>query len=117
MVNSRTRPLDEVFFALSDPTRRAMLASLARGDLTVSELAEPFDLSAPAISKHLRVLKRAGLLAQERRGRSRSCRFVGEPLREAAQWIEHYRIFWENRLDSLANFFEQTEPPTEKEPS
>ena len=100
------QPLDEVFFALSDPTRRAILASLAQGDLTVAELSEPFEISAPAISKHLRVLERAGLLVREREGRSRRARFVADPLQGAAEWVDRYRDFWENKLDGLAEYLE-----------
>lgn len=108
MVNSRTRQLDETFFALSDPTRRLMLARLARGDMTVTELSEPFDVSAPAISKHLRVLERAGLLTREREGRIRRCHLVAGPLREAEEWVQQYRQFWEARLDQLADYLETT---------
>ncbi len=112
MVNSRAQQLDEVFFALSDPTRRAILASLANGDLTVAELSEPFDISAPAISKHLKVLERAGLLARERVGRSKRARFVPEPLQGAAEWVDRYRSFWESKLDSLAEYLAQSETET-----
>ena len=111
MVNSRQRQLDEVFFALSDPTRRQMLARLARGgDLTVAELSEPFEVSAPAVSKHLGVLERAGLLTREREGRVRRCHLVAEPLKEAAEWVETYRRFWESKLDQLADYLEQQQP-------
>ena len=122
MVNSRAQQLDEVFFALSDPTRRAILASLAEKDLTVAELSEPFDISAPAISKHLKVLERAGLLARERVGRSKRARFVPEPLEGAAEWVDRYRSFWETKLDGLADYLAQpgldigdAEPSTEKD--
>jgi DNA-binding transcriptional ArsR family regulator len=93
--------LDATFRALADPTRRAMVARLARGDATVSELAEPFDVSLPAISKHLRVLEAAGLLRRERQGRAHRCRLRPEPLAGAAEWIAHYRAFWEARFDAL----------------
>ena len=109
MVHSRTAQLDETFFALSDPTRREMLGRLAGGDMTVAELAEPFDLSAPAISKHLRVLERAGLLRQERQGRVRSCRLRAEPLAEAARWVEAYRRFWESQLDLLEQYLDEVQ--------
>lgn len=110
MVNSRTRQLDETFFALSDPTRRAIVARLASGDTTVAELSKPFEVSAPAISKHLRVLERAGLLTQQRAGRARRCHLLAEPLKEAAQWVQKYRRFWEGQLDQLAAYLEQNNP-------
>ena len=92
MVNSRTQQLDEDFFALSDPTRRQMLARLASGDMTVAELSEPFDVSAPAIPEHLRVLERAGLLTREReRAGSPAAMLVADPLKEAAEWVQQYR--------------------------
>lgn len=106
MVNSRSRQLDEVFFSLSDPTRRQMLARLANGDKSVGELSEPFKVSAPAVSKHLRVLERAGLITQERTGRIRRCHLVAHPLQEAAAWVEKYRRFWETQLDELAEYLE-----------
>lgn len=107
MVNSRSQQLDETFFALSDPTRRAILARLAAGDASVAELSAPFSISAPAISKHLRVLERAGLLAQHRDGRVRQCHLLAEPLKEAAEWVEKYRQFWEGQLDRLAEYLEK----------
>ena len=107
MVNSRTQQLDETFFALSDPTRRAILSRLAKGETTVAELSKPFRVSAPAISKHLRVLERAGLLRQERQGRVRQCRLVATPLKKAADFVEKYRRFWEGQLDRLAEYLEQ----------
>jgi DNA-binding transcriptional ArsR family regulator len=87
MVNSRRSQLDEMFFALSDPTRRAMITRLARGDCTVAELAEPFDVSAAAISKQLRVLERAGLITQQRKGRARRCHLEAGPLQEVFDWL------------------------------
>ena len=113
MVNSRSQQLDETFFALSDPTRRAIVARLANGDSTVAELSQPFDVSPPAISKHLRVLERAGLLAQQREGRARRCRLLTAPLQEAAGWVEQYRRFWEGQLDQLAEYL--TAPKQENE--
>ncbi|QDT96458.1 ArsR/SmtB family transcription factor [Gimesia aquarii] len=109
MVNSRSQQLDETFFALSDPTRRAIIAHLADGDSTVAELSEPFSVSAPAISKHLRVLERAGLLTQERDGRARRCHLMPEPLKEAAEWVEKYQRFWEGKLDQLVKYLEQNQ--------
>jgi DNA-binding transcriptional ArsR family regulator len=96
--------LDATFFALADPTRRAILARLARGEATVSELVEPFDMSQPAISKHLKVLERAGLIAVGREGQRRPRRLVPEPLADANAWIERHREAWESsfrRLDDL----------------
>lgn len=108
MVNNQEETLDIIFSALSDSTRRAILARLSKGDLTVGELAEPFDMSLPAVSKHLRVLERAGLLVQERDGRIRRCHLNPEPLKEAARWINHYRQFWEGQFDLLAAFLKET---------
>ncbi len=101
MVHQRSQPLDHTFFALSDPTRRTILLSLAEGEKTVAQLAEPLDISLPGVSKHLRVLEQAGLIKQERQGRSRLCRLVAEPLKEAASFVEKYRQFWETQLDKL----------------
>lgn len=108
MVNYTDEALDAVFSALADPTRRAILGRLAAGELTVGELAEPFDMSLPAVSKHLRVLERAGLLVQEKDGRIRRCRLDAEPLKEAAEWIGHYRQFWEEQFDQLSAFLDET---------
>ncbi len=96
--------LDATFAALADPTRRAILARLALGEATVTELAEPFDISQPAISKHLQVLEAAGLISRGRDAQRRPCRLEPEPLAEADQWLERYRKIWEasfRRLDSL----------------
>lgn len=101
--------LDATFAALSDPTRRAILARLARGDALVGKLAQPFDMSLPAFSKHLRVLQRAGLLSQDRQGRVRLCQLRPAPLRAAAVWIERYRRFWTRQLDALAEYFDEME--------
>lgn len=106
----RKPKLDATFAALADPTRRAILARLARGDSSVCELAKPFDMSLPAVSKHLRVLERAGLLAQDREGRVRRCRLRAEPMRAAARWIDRYRKFWSDQLDALAEYVEQNQP-------
>ena len=112
------RQLDSVFGALSDATRRAILEELARGERTVGELAHPFDISRPAISKHLRVLEEAGLLERRKEGRTHHCQLRPEPLGEAAEWIEEARRFWGDRLDALAQFLEQTNDDTgnDKEP-
>jgi len=96
--------LDATFAALADPTRRAILARLARGEATVSELAEPFAMSQPAISKHLKVLERVGLISRGREAQRRPCRLEAKPLAEANEWLESYRRIWEGnfqRLDAL----------------
>ena len=93
--------LNVTFGALSDPTRRAIVERLARGDASVGELAEPFDMSLPAVSKHLTVLERAGLVERVKEGRTRRCRLIDEPMREALAWIAGYGRFWEGQLDSL----------------
>jgi DNA-binding transcriptional ArsR family regulator len=94
--------LDGVFAALGDPTRRAIVARLAEGEAALSELAGPFDMSLPAVSKHVRVLIAAGLVAQEKRGRTRYCRLERQPLHAAGTWISNYADFWRGQLDSLA---------------
>src|SRR3954471_14942069 len=93
--------LSATFAALSDPTRRAILARLASGECSVSELAEPFDMSMPAGSQHLRVLERAGLIARRRDAQWRRCRLEAAALKEVADWAEHYRHIWEERFDRL----------------
>jgi DNA-binding transcriptional ArsR family regulator len=93
--------LDATFSALADPTRRAILARLARGEASVMELAEPFDMSQPAISKHLKVLERAGLISRGRDAQRRPCRLEPAPLAQATQWLERYRSFWEGSFDRL----------------
>ena len=96
-----TDRLSTTFAALADPTRRAILARLTLGETSVSELAEPFDMSLPAISKHLKVLERAGLIARGREAQRRPCRLEAAPLREVSDWVAAYRQFWEQRLDRL----------------
>jgi DNA-binding transcriptional ArsR family regulator len=110
--------LDRTFAALADPTRRAILSRLALGEANVSELAEPFSISLPAISKHLRVLEEAGLLVRRKEGRTHHCNLRPEPLGDAAEWLEEARRFWDDRLDALAQFLEQPSENTgnEKEP-
>jgi DNA-binding transcriptional ArsR family regulator len=93
--------LDVVFGALADPTRRAILARLARGEATVTELAEPFAMSMPAVSKHLKVLERAGLISRGRSAQSRPCRLEAAPLASVAEWVQTYRRFWEASFDRL----------------
>ena len=101
MVNNSAAQLDRVFGALSDATRRAIMERLALGEVTVSELAVPFSTSLPAISKHLRVLEGAGLIARRTSGRQRFCRLTPSALDSAAEWIDYYRRFWNTRLDAL----------------
>jgi DNA-binding transcriptional ArsR family regulator len=96
--------LSAIFAALADPTRRAILARLAQGEASVTELFEPFDMSMPAISKHLKVLERAGLIARGRDAQWRPCRLEAGPLKEIADWVEHYRNFWEQSFDRLDDY-------------
>jgi DNA-binding transcriptional ArsR family regulator len=96
--------LSTTFSALADPTRRAILARLSRGEATVTELAAPFDMSLPGISKHLKVLERAGLIERGREAQWRPCRLQAEPLKEVDDWIETYRTHWEQSLDKLADY-------------
>ena len=114
--SSDTEQLNLTFSALSDPTRRAILERLATGSSTVGELAEPFDMSRPAISKHLRVLENAGLVSTERDGRISRCSLDARPMRVASEWVEHYRVFWEQHLDALARYFEEQDQPDSDEP-
>jgi DNA-binding transcriptional ArsR family regulator len=107
MVTSE-RQLDRTFGALADETRRAILGQLAHGDATVGELARPFRVSRPAISKHLRVLERAGLVQRAREGRVSRCELDAGAMREAAEWVDRYRAFWEGRLDALSRYIERT---------
>src|SRR5881397_1656049 len=96
-----TDPLSSTFAALADPTRRAILKRLASGEASVKELAEPFDMTLPAVTKHLKVLRRAGLITQGRRAQWRPCRLDAKPLREVADWVERYRRFWDESFDRL----------------
>jgi DNA-binding transcriptional ArsR family regulator len=96
--------LSTTFAALADPTRRAILARLARGEASVGELAEPFAMSLPAISRHLKVLERAGLITRGREAQWRPCRLEAGPLKAAADWLEHYRRFWEQSFDRLDDY-------------
>ena len=116
MVNYTDEALNNTFAALADPTRRAILKRLSFGDSSVTALAEPFDVSLPAISKQLRVLERAGLLTQEKDGRVRRCRLEALPMKEAVEWIAQYQRFWENQLESLANFLEETSSGEDTQP-
>jgi DNA-binding transcriptional ArsR family regulator len=99
-----TDQLTATFAALADPTRRAILARLVSGECSVTELAEPFEMSMPAVSKHLRVLERAGLVARRRDAQWRPCRLEAGPLKDVAEWAEHYRRLWEGRLDRLDTY-------------
>jgi DNA-binding transcriptional ArsR family regulator len=102
-----TDRLSETFGALADPTRRAILARLASGEASVTQLAEPFDMSMPAISKHLKVLERAGLIARGREAQWRPCRLRAGPLQDVAGWVEHYRRFWEQSFDRLDDYLRE----------
>ena len=99
--------LDATFSALADPTRRAILARLASGEASVSELAEPFETSMPAISKHLKVLTRAGLIERRREAQWRPCRLSAGPLKDASDWLDRYRRFWEESFDRLEGYLRE----------
>ena len=109
-----TERLNRTFAALADPTRRAILARLSLGETSVKELAEPFDMSMPAISKHLKVLERAGLVARGREAQWRPCRLRPAPLKEASDWMEHYRRFWEQSLDRLEIYLQELQKKEKK---
>lgn len=104
MVKYYTHDLDVTFMALADSTRRAILLRLSESDCTVSELAAPFNISLPAVSKHLRVLENAGLLERKREGRIQRCCLKARPLKDALEWINKYRVFWERQFDSLEKY-------------
>jgi DNA-binding transcriptional ArsR family regulator len=108
-MQTQTDPLSTTFAALADPTRRAILARLAKGEATVTELAAPFDMSLPGISKHLKVLHRAGLIEQGRQAQWRPCRLAPEPLREVAGWVEQYRRHWEESFDRLSEYLREVQ--------
>ncbi len=101
-----TDPLSATFFALADPTRRSILARLANGDATVGELAEPYDMSLAAVSKHLKVLEGAGLISRGRDAQWRPCHLEAKPLKAVAEWVEEYERFWSRNLDSLGAYLE-----------
>ena len=107
-------PLSTTFAALADPTRRAILARLARGEAAVGELARPFPISGPAISRHLRVLEQARLIERRVDAQWRRCRLRAEPLAAAAGWLETYRKFWDERLENLARYLDQTAPKSRR---
>lgn len=99
-----TDPLSATFAALADPTRRAILARLTEGEATVNDLAAPFDISLPAVSRHLKVLETAGLISRSREAQARPCKLEADALKRAHSWIEHYRRFWDARFDQLADY-------------
>ena len=106
--------LSHIFTALADPTRRAILAQLAQGEATVTELAEPFEMSLPAISKHLKVLERAHLITRSRDAQWRPCQLNPEPLKNLADWLEHYRQFWEQSFDRLDEYLQELQANEQK---
>src|SRR6266568_4746001 len=108
MVKYAPNVLNRTFAALADPTRRRILAHLARGNRCVTDLARPYAMSLPAVSKHLRVLEKAGLLRRRRYGRVHQLNLEAKPMRQAVRWIEEYRKFWEGSLDRLASYLEKT---------
>jgi DNA-binding transcriptional ArsR family regulator len=109
-----TDHLSTTFAALADPTRRAILARLASGECSVTELAEPFEMSLPAVSKHLRVLEKAGLIARRREAQWRPCRIEAAPLKEVVEWAERYRHIWEERLDRLDVYLQELQQKEKK---
>jgi DNA-binding transcriptional ArsR family regulator len=106
--------LSTTFAALADPTRRAILARLISGEVSVTDLAEPFEMSLPAVSKHLKVLERAGLIARGREAQWRPCRLEAGPLKDAADWLEHYRRFWEQSFDRLDDYLRELQKKEKK---
>src|SRR5579862_9292749 len=114
MVKCSERLLDRTFGALADPTRRRILEHLAHGDRCVTDLARPYSMSLPAVSKHLRVLENAGLIRRRRRGRVHSLKLEAAPMREASQWIEEYRRFWEGSLDRLEEYLKKLQAKEKK---
>ncbi|HUE23312.1 MAG TPA: metalloregulator ArsR/SmtB family transcription factor [Bryobacteraceae bacterium] len=111
MVKHSQSHLDATFAALSDATRRGILARLAAGETSVSELAAPYRMSLPAVSKHLRVLESARLIVRRKHGRVYRCRLSAQPMRSASEWIAQYRRFWENQFDALSAYLEKTQNP------
>ena len=106
--------LSTTFAALADPTRRAILARLATGESSVKELAAPFEMTAPAVTKHLKVLQRAGLITRSRRAQWRPCRLEAKPLRDVANWVEQYRRFWDERIDRLEDYLHELQSKEKK---
>lgn len=107
MVNNNSTQLNHLFSALADPTRRAMLGRLAQKQMTVKELSAPFSISKPAISKHLKILERAGLLRRDVDGRVHHCQLQVGPLRDAADWVSHFEQFWNDKFDALEEFLHE----------
>jgi DNA-binding transcriptional ArsR family regulator len=114
MVNHSPRLLNRTFAALADPTRRRMLEHLAHGDQCVTDLARPYAMSLPAISKHVRVLEKAGLIRRQRQGRMHRLNLEAAPMKQAAQWIEEYRRFWEQSLDRLDEYLKELQTKEKK---
>lgn len=114
-MESTQDPLSATFAALSDPTRRAILARLASGEASVQELAEPFEMSLPAVSKHLKVLARAGLITQGRHAQWRPCRLEPGPLRAVSDWVDQYRRFWEESFDRLDEYLRELQKGEDKD--
>ena len=108
--------LSLTFAAIADPTRRAILTRLAEGSATVNELSEPFDMTLPAVSKHLKVLEKAGLIERSREAQWRPCTLRAKPLHEAAEWIESYRKFWEQSFDRLDDYLKELQTNTKSKP-
>jgi len=111
-----TTTLDDTLSALADPTRRAILARLAQGEATVTELARPFDMTMPAVTKHLKVLERAGLITRSREAQTRPCRLAPGPLQEVANWVDEYRPYWEARFDRLDEYLREVQDKQEQRP-
>lgn len=109
MVKYHQSSLDLTFAALADPTRRAIVARLAEGESCVTELATPFDMSLPAISKHLRILENAGLIARKKRGRVHHFRLVARPMKDAIEWMARYRYFWEKQFEALSAYLNESQ--------
>ena len=114
MVEYNEQALDATFAALADPTRRAILARLSNGDLTVTEIAQPFAMSLAAVSKHLNVLNKANLISRRKDGRVRHCRLLPENLNAAADWVKFYQQFWDENLDALARYLDQNSDQTDQ---
>lgn len=111
----RLDPLSTTLAAIADPTRRAILSRLSRGEATVKELAEPFNITLPAISKHLKVLERAGLIERSREAQWRPCRLRAQPLKDAADWIDRYRAHWESRFERLDEYLKELQAKEKKD--
>ena len=114
-MSTATAQLDRTFSALADPTRRAILARLTAGEATVTELAAPFEMSLPAVSKHLKVLERAGLVARGREAQWRPAALEAGPLKEVDEWVERYRVIWEQRLDRLDDYLKELQQREKKD--